>query len=363
MALGNPDAARRISLAEKLDLIPANISLVGTVLYALVTGFLRGPSGARTYRQHVMTLMAKKLLTRFNSLQIQYTSSTYDQIYLNFCKAKGLSPEFVSTSSGVTGFWIGRKDAKYVFINFHGGGYAMDSTKTYLDFWPGIQGELSSHGVDTAWFYPTYTLTPHATYPTQFIQAVESLRYVLEDVGRKPEEVILVGDSAGGGLCLAILSHLAHPSEDVKPLQIEKPLKGMVLVAPWVSFDTSGPSMTENIHRDILAPEALQKWADDYLNGRPSDSYAEPMLAPSEWWANAKVEQALVVSGSDDILSGSINGWVDKFKEAGNEVTYVVAQNECHIAPLIWPEFGDMRETQQGQAVKSWLKKILGDGS
>lgn len=190
----------------------------------------------------------------------------------------------------------------------------MDATSEHLHFWPSVQDELGEHGISTAWFFPTYTLTPHATYPTQFQQAVEALRYVLNDVGRSPSEVILAGDSAGGNLCLAILSHLTHPSQDALQLQVEVPLKAIVVIAPWVSFGTTWPSVRQNIHKDIDALDTIQTWSRMYLNGRPSNPYTEAILAPDGWWDNAKVEQVLVVAGDDEILVGPIDAWVTKFR-------------------------------------------------
>lgn len=348
-----------LRLSQKLDLIPATFSLLATLVKGLITGIFRERSGTRTYRHHVVSAVAKKLLSRFSSLQLQYINPTFDQIYLDFCKSNGFVPQFVSTHSGVSGFWLGDKSATYVIINFHGGGFATDAIPSHLRVWFDIQKHLHKNDRNTAFFYPTYTLTPHATYPTQLIQAVEALRYVLEDECRKPEEVILAGDSAGANLCVAILSHLMHPSDDVKPLSISGPLKGMVLVSPWLSFDTTYPSMARNYDRDIDPPKKLEIMAKDYLLGRKSDNYTEAVGAPIDWWEHSPLEGTLVVAGADEVFVDSQQEWVDKFKIAGNKIDTVFAQDECHIAPFIWAEFGDTHETIQGAKIKSWLKENL----
>ena len=61
-----------------------------------------------------------------------------------------------------------------------------------------ILDELNAAGKDIAIFFLSYTLTPHAVYPTQLKQAVEALRYIIEEVGRSPSNVFIGGDSAGG---------------------------------------------------------------------------------------------------------------------------------------------------------------------
>lgn len=43
-------------------------------------------------------------------------------------------------------------------------------------------------------------------------------------------------------------------------------------------------------------------------------------------------------------------------------VTYKVAPNEPHEAPIIWTVFGDNRETETGRNIHEWLEKLLGTG-
>lgn len=39
--------------------------------------------------------------------------------------------------------------------------------------------------------------------------------------------------------------------------------------------------------------------------------------------------------------------------------TFIIGRKECHIAPLIWPLFGENHETQQGLLLKNWLRETL----
>jgi acetyl esterase/lipase len=155
---------------------------------------------------------------------------------------------------------------------------------------------------------------PFGTYPVQFREGVEALDYVLNDLGRFPSDILLAGDSAGGNMCLAILSHLSHPSPDLPEVKVDSKLKALVLVAPWVSFKTDWPSSYRNKHKDIVTAVAGGKWGQDYLGGRPTSPYAEALEAPASWWEGAKVEQLLCVAGSDEMLIDPINKWVDKYK-------------------------------------------------
>ncbi|KAJ5965244.1 hypothetical protein N7481_011958 [Penicillium waksmanii] len=235
----------------------------------------------------------------------------------------------------------------------------MDATEPYLYFWPKIQESLADAGIETGWFHSTYTLTPHGIYPVQFGEAVETLRYVLEDVGRSPGEVLIAGDSAGGSLCLAILSHLKHHSIDVSDLVMNESIKGAILLSPWVSFSHEWPSVKLNKHRDIDAQEVTAQWSRLYLNGQLSNNYIEAVNAPGDWWSNVPVEQTLVLAGADEVLLDPIKSWTSTFKKSNPDTTLVIGERECHVAPLIWPMFGDFHETEQEIALKHWLLERL----
>jgi acetyl esterase/lipase len=189
----------------------------------------------------------------------------------------------------------------------------MDATEPYLDFWQGVAQGLADEGITTSWLHVTYTLTPHAAYPTQFCEAVEALRYVIQDLRRSPRDVILVGDSAGANLCVALLSHLSHPSPAAPKLEITEPLKAVILLSPWLSFRHDWSSMTSNMHKDIDSMKVTARWSEEYLKGRSSINYIEAVEAHELWWKDTQVEQSLVLAGGDEVLLDPIKAWVKKF--------------------------------------------------
>lgn len=238
--------------------------------------------------------------------------------------------------SGCTASWIGDyKTAKYVCVYYHGrvynpdialpdgeahvllgGGFSLDADDTYIQYWNSVQDDLKTSNLPVAFLFLEYTLVPHATYPTQIIQAVEALQYVLTDLKRPASEVLLGGDSAGGNMCLAVLSHLMHPSPELPELKLVDgdKLKAIVLVAPWVSFNLDWPSEERNRYKDIVSSYAGGKWSNDYMAGKAASPYSEALLAPADWWKDSKVEQMLCVCGADEILVDAISKWVEKYK-------------------------------------------------
>lgn len=126
---------------------------------------------------------------------------------------------------------------------------------------------------------------------------------------------MLAGDSAGANLVLGILSHLSHPHPSVAPLEISAPLRGIILLGPWTSFDNEGwESVKYNKYKDVVSAACADLWSSNFLGGKPRDQYNEPIAAGAEWWRGLKAEEVLVVAGGDEILLDSIKTFEGKLK-------------------------------------------------
>lgn len=194
----------------------------------------------------------------------------------------------------------------------------MAAVPPHFEFWLDLLQIVNDNGHDIAVFFPRYTLTPYARYPTQLRQATEALRYILSETGRSPSNVIVGGDSAGGNLAMAVLLHLSHPHPDIEPLALSAPLAGVFGFAPWINFNRDWPSMTENAYKDIITPTVLKTWSTAYLDGNnQGDNWAEPDRAPAEWWQDVKTERILILAGGDEILLSPIEAFANKIKVCG----------------------------------------------
>jgi acetyl esterase/lipase len=205
---------------------------------------------------------------------------------------------------------------------------------------------------------------PYATYPAQLRESVEALNYVVHDLERPASTVSLGGDSAGGNLCLAVLSHMLHPNKNLPELKLREPLKSLLLIAPWTSYDVKTfKSAQSNRFRDVIDPSIAEVWSGDYLAGVPSNPYAEACLADAEWWRGAekKVEQVICVAGSHELLIDAVTDWVKKYRSVtpAGHIEFVVGHEEIHTAPIIEPVLGDSTPTKQGEALKAFAKSRL----
>ncbi|KIX98636.1 uncharacterized protein Z520_05937 [Fonsecaea multimorphosa CBS 102226] len=354
-----------VTFLEKLDLIPAIFSIVCTLFRQLLSGPFRGERGTNSYRHHVTHGVVRKFNNRLTTSQWHYISKPFRTHYQSYCKVNSLTPQVTKLKNGTEAFWIGSPTSKRVIVYFHGGGFSLDGGPEHLKFWGDLVRNLNADSPQSvAILFLAYTLVPYATYPTQISEAVEVLKHLFQDMGRSPSTISLGGDSAGANMCVAVLSHLLHPCPELPSLSVKEPLNSLILVGPWISFRVDFESGKYNATRDIISISNGRKWSTAYMNGAPPTPYAEAFNADPGWWkgAETKVKHVLCVAGSDELLIDVIKLWVEKYKSETPEghLELVVGRHEAHIAPIFEPLLGDSSPTQQGEAVKAFLKaKVL----
>lgn len=200
-----------------------------------------------------------------------------------------------------------------------------------------------------------YTLAPEATHPTQLREAAAALSHLITNTGRKPSRVFVSGDSAGGNLSLALLSHLLHPHPEVPAVKLEEPLGGTLLYSPWAGFSTNYPSY-DNLELDMMSPLALRKWSAMFLDrANPADpesdpgavsgdAYTEVCKNSASWWNgfHRVVGNVFVSYGNYEVLVDPIKeletqmkeGWVENSGDA-SRVVFITGAKEALIAPIL----------------------------
>jgi acetyl esterase/lipase/hemerythrin-like domain-containing protein len=115
-----------------------------------------------------------------------------------------------------------------------------------------------------------YRLAPEHPFPAGLEDAVAAYRYLLEDQGIAPTDIVLAGDSAGGGLSMSLLLAL---QEEGLPLP-----KAVTLISPLADLSFSGESREFNRWQDPMLPTSRKMDSFDmYSGGTPSKS---PLLSP-----------------------------------------------------------------------------------
>ncbi|WP_405944425.1 alpha/beta hydrolase [Streptomyces sp. NBC_00932] len=152
-------------------------------------------------------------------------------------------------------------------LYFHGGAYAIGSAAASV----GLASEIARRtAADT--FSVDYRLAPEHPFPAAVDDALAAYRALL-DRGVPAGSVAVTGESAGGGLALALL--LA-----IRDAGLPQPTSATVL-SPWTDLTQSGSTMTTRADEDpALTRRALETRAADYLAGAdPRTPLASPLHA------------------------------------------------------------------------------------
>lgn len=362
-----------LSLFEKLDTIPAIISIFTSTIFALFTAPFRDTEKTpKSLFKYVALTGVRTLVTRTTTRQQHYLNPPTDDSYLAVCKKRNVKPHSEILEDGTRAHWIGNSNAEKLIINFHGGGYTMPASDAMVEFMFQVIDSLTAQGKNVACLFLSYDLAPSAIYPRQLQQGAALLQHVLTDLKFPPGNIILTGDSAGGNLITALLSHISHPhpstTVNIAPIQLSAPLRGAVLISPWVEFDTSKPSFELNKSKDCLTVAALNQWSSAFL-GVPYphtgalDYYNNAITAPESWWKDLQVEDVLIVAAADEVLLDGVVAFEKKLSKGLGEdkVELFIAHGEYHDQPSIDVMLGyaEKDEGLQAKRVKTWIASKL----
>jgi len=214
-------------------------------------------------------------------------------------------------------YWIeapgARKDGVILF--FHGGGYTAGSTLSHQD----LLGRLS-RGSQYAVLGVNYRLAPEHPFPAAVEDAVLAYEYLLGTF--RPDEIIVAGLSAGGGLALALLLALKE-----KNFTLPKAALGF---SPWVDLTTSQPSIQGNKDNDMLKPSRVIGASAMYLSGGdPKKPLASPLFGDLEG-----LPPIYIQIGSREILLSENKLFVERAKKSGTAASLEIFEGMFHAWPL-----------------------------
>ncbi|MCX7680075.1 MAG: alpha/beta hydrolase [Spirochaetes bacterium] len=215
--------------------------------------------------------------------------------------------------------WHGKNEGRAI-LYFHGGGYTVCSPRTHRHLVCNIARACGAVAL-----VPEYRLAPEHPHPAAVDDAVKSYRWLLKS-GIKPHRIAVMGDSAGGGLALALLMHLRDK---------KLPLPGCaVLLSPWTDLTGSGESIMKNKRKDpMLEPRALEKFARYYV---PSGDLAHPSVSPL--FGNfKKLPPLLFHVGECEILLDDARRAAEKAKESGVETEIAIWPGMIHVFHYLSP--------------------------
>ena len=267
------------------------------------------------------------LLSLFMRLTIKKQMAKFDDPVAFRERSSGFgakTPEAVKSTrvdaGGVPSEWIEYLGAPEdsVILYFHGGGYVFGDPDSHRDIAWRLGKEAGSKVLVV-----NYRLAPEHRFPAAVDDAVDSYRWLLEQ-GFAADRIAIAGDSAGGGLAIALMVNL-------KELGITLP-KVAVLMSPWVDLAMTGASMVSNAKSDaMLSPEAISIFASYYLGDtNPKEPLASPIFANL-----SNLPPTLVLVGSKEVLLSDSVTLVEKINAAGGTATLSVWPKMPHVFPIL----------------------------
>jgi len=237
------------------------------------------------------------------------------------------------TDTAVRGewIWVGKARRRGVILYLHGGGYIMGSPRTHR----AMVARLSRLSGLRA-FVPDYRLAPEHPFPA----AIEDARVAWDQLialGYRSDEIILGGDSAGGGLALALLAQLCAAGQ---------PPRALFAFSPWTDLTLSGASMTENAETDVLFPAYRAGELRDMIVSakKASDPAVSPLFARFP-----ECPPVFMQCSQSEILRDDTLRMGKRLRSFGADVTVQVLPGRPHVWQLfdrLFPEAKQaLRET------------------
>lgn len=217
---------------------------------------------------------------------------------------------------GIPAEWVAAPNAieDRVFLYLHGGAYILGNCNTHR----GIAAKIS-RSTSSKVLLPEYRLAPENPFPAAIEDAVQAYRWLVSS-GYKPEQIIIGGDSAGGGLTLSTLLSLKDAGDELPALT--------VLISPWTDLEGTGESMETRADADPwLKPEASRATPVLYIGNLDRRT---PLVSPI--YADLEgLPPMLVHVGKDEILLSDSSRLVDRARTAGVEVSFKVWDDMWHV--------------------------------
>src|SRR5271154_4435529 len=339
MARIDPLAETSWGLAWAYDVVKAAEAPPGEVLN--VTGLREGkrlqrPEGQRAFDLWKFAFRPEDVARGHDGLR-----EAYDRfLTTNFPLPDGVSA--VEDELGDVKAWrVAAADAPRgnVVLHFHGGGYLIGSAKGSLEY-----ASRLAVAVDGTCYTVDYRLAPEHPYPAAIDDAISSYRALLSR-GIPASSILLSGESAGGGLAVALVLALRSAGD---------PLPAAIFAAaPFTDLTVSGPSICAFNGDDPAANRDLLTFmGSSYFQGHePTDPLVSPLFGDL-----AGFPPLFVTASQGEVLLSDTTRLADRAEKAGVDVTLRVVEDSVHVYP-IFPFLPETKATME--ELTTWARRNL----
>ncbi|PPQ63471.1 hypothetical protein CVT24_005128 [Panaeolus cyanescens] len=292
----------------------------------------------------------------------------------------------------IPGYWYQKKGASIkptapaqagekIFCAFHGGAYIKLSAHPKDPTAAIARGLLQRVDNINRLFSLEYRLAvskpfkPAHPFPTQLLDALSGYNYLVNTLGFAPENIIVVGDSAGANLAHALVRYLTdyHGSSEV---DVPAPPGGLILLSPWADLGKSHEILPNGAAQKAVPTDYIgsrygdHEYAKDAFTGPHGRGAAEinPYISPASLHPSLQVNftkfpRTFIIGGGAEIIIDSIRTLKERMvrdlgegngvREGEGKVRYLEAPDAVHDYLIFtWHE---PERTQALKAINEWV--------
>lgn len=241
--------------------------------------------------------------------------------------------------NGLPAAWVSVPGASpaATLLYLHGGGYVIGSITSHL----GLMARLGQ-AAGARVFAIDYRLAPEHAHPAAVEDALAAYRWLLSH-GFDHKRIAVAGDSAGGGLALAMLTaardaHLPMPA-------------AAVCLSPWTDLACTGESMRTRAAADpIVQKTGALLFAELFLNGGDA---CHPLASPLHADVSG-LPPTLIQVGGREVLLDDATRMVERLRAAGADARLDLWDEMVHVWHMFAPCLDEGREAIQaaGQFIR-----------
>lgn len=230
-----------------------------------------------------------------------------------------------------------------VVIYYHGGAYCLRAPHLY-----GMTLRTFCDGLQSEGFMADYRLAPEHPHPAGEADCLDAYRRVLA-LGYSPANIVMMGDSAGGGLSLTTLQALKQSN---LPLPC-----GLVLISPAGDWHLTGASYYLNQGKDPMFHIASFLFFRKLYCGDDNDLIAGMSPLSGDF---SNFPPSYITTSDTELMRDTAVEIHDKIRASGGRSTLSMARGLCHVYPLL----GFMPEAKKArQQIIEFARQCLAAGA
>lgn len=220
-----------------------------------------------------------------------------------------------TTIAGVIADWVSVAESQHTraVLYLHGGAYSVGSNVSHREFASRI-----ARATQAKVLVLNYSLAPEHPYPIAMNESIAAYETLL-NTGFASGNLLIAGDSAGGGLAIGTLLSL-------RDREIALPA-GAICFSPWVDLECTGNSAAEDAVDDpLLTREQLVGAGQLYAPNSTTNTYASPVHADL-----SNLPPLLVFVGTREVLLSDSKRLAESAKNKGVKVDLVIEDGLVHV--------------------------------